>query len=111
MIKKSIKRNIDALKNLRDSKVGKIPNAILGKVNKVVDLFEQRRIVQLSTAQNLINSISTDNAKKRTKALEDYEKKIGKYDTALPAGERMAEHAKKAREARTEIGVVKKGQG
>jgi hypothetical protein len=44
MFKKSIKRNIDALKNLRNSKRGKIPNAILDKVNKIVDAFEQRRI-------------------------------------------------------------------
>ena len=43
MIKKSIKKNIDALKNLRDSKRGKIPNTILGKVNNIVELYEQRK--------------------------------------------------------------------
>lgn len=63
-----------------------------------------REIVQLLTAQNLINDISTNNTKKREKALNKYDKAIEKYDTAQPAGERMAEQAKKAREARTEKG-------
>ena len=35
-------------------------------------------------------------------------KAIEKFDAAQPAGERMAEQAKKARETRTEKGVVKK---
>ena len=100
MIKKSIKKNIDVLKNLRDSKRGKIPNTILGKVNKIVELYEQRKIVQLSTAQNLINNISTNNPKKRAKALEEYEKKVEKYETSKPAGERTAQNAQKAREGK-----------
>ena len=108
MTKKTIRNNIQILKNLRDSKVGRVPASIQSKINKLTDLYEQRKIVQLSTAQNLINDISTNNTKKREKALEKYEKKIEKYDTAQPAGERMAEQAKKAREARTEKGVVKK---
>ena len=100
MIKKSIKKNIDALKNLRDSKRGKIPNTILGKVNNIVELYEQRKIVQLSTAQNLINNISTNNPKKRAKTLEEYEKKVEKYETSKPAGERTAQNAQKAREGK-----------
>lgn len=105
---KSIKTNIQILKNLRDSKVGKVPASIQSKINKVTDLSEDRKIVQLSTAQNLINDISTNNTKKREKALKKYDTAIEKYDTAQPAGERMAENARKAREARTEKGVVKK---
>ena len=49
----------------------------------------------------MINSISTSNAKKRTKALEEYGTAIEKYDAAQPAGERMAERAQKAREGKT----------
>ena len=100
MIKKSIKRNIDALKHLRDTKAGKAPNNIIAKINKVVDLFEQRRIVQRATAENLINSISTNNAKKRARALEEYENKIEQYEASQPAGERMANRASKAREGK-----------
>jgi len=100
-MKKSIRNNFQILRNLRDSKVGKVPSTIQAKVNKVTDLYEDRKIVQLSTAQNLINDISTNNAKKREKALEKYDKAIDKYDTAQPAGERMADRAKKAREGKT----------
>ena len=101
MTKKSIRNNIQILKNLRDSKVGKVPASIQSKINKLTDLYEQRKIVQLSTAQNLINDISTNNTKKREKALNKYDKAIEKYDTAQPAGERMAERAQKAREGKT----------
>ena len=107
-MKKSIRTNVQILRNLRDSKVGKVPASIQAKINKITDLYEDRKIVQKSTAQNLINDISTNNTRKREKALEKYDKAIEKYDTAQPAGERMAEQAKKAREARTEKGVVKK---
>ena len=101
MTKKLIKNNIQILKNLRDSKVGRVPASIQSKINKLTDLYEQRKIVQLSTAQNLINDISTNNTKKREKALNKYDKAIEKYDTAQPAGERMAERAQKAREGKT----------
>ena len=101
MYEKIYKNNFQILRNLRDSKVGKVPSTIQAKVNKVTDLYEDRKIVQLSTAQNLINDISTNNAKKREKALEKYDKAIDKYDTAQPAGERMADRAKKAREGKT----------
>jgi hypothetical protein len=63
MIKKTIKRRIHALQNLRDSKRGKIPNAILGKVNNIV--CREGMITQRATAENLINSIATNDAKKR----------------------------------------------
>ena len=99
-MKKSIKRNIDAFKNIRDSKRGKIPNAILGKVNNIVELYEQRKIIQKATAENLTNNISTNNPKKRAKALEEHETKIEKYEASTPAGERMADRAQKAREGR-----------
>ena len=101
MTKKSIRNNIQILKNLRDSKVGRVPASIQSKINKLTDLYEQRKIVQLSTAQNLINDISTNNTKKREKALNKYDTAIEKYDTAQPAGERMAERAQKAREGKT----------
>ena len=101
MTKKAIRNNIQILRNLRDSKVGKVPATIQAKINKITDLYEDRKIVQKSTAQNLINDISTNNTKKREKALEKYEKAIEKYDTAQPAGERMAERAQKAREGKT----------
>ena len=38
MIRKHIRKNIDAIKSQRDTKAGKVPiNNIMAKINKVVD--------------------------------------------------------------------------
>ena len=100
MTKKAIKRNIDTLRNLRDSKIGKVPNTIQEKINNITDLYIDRKITQVATAERLINNIATNNQKQKAKGLKEYDKVIEKYETAQPAGERMAKQAEKARDAR-----------
>ena len=99
-IKKNIRKNIQSLETLRDNKTGKVPNTILGKINNIVELYKDRKIIQKASAENLINSIATNNAKKRAKGLKEYEKKIESFETAKPVGERMADRAEKARDAK-----------
>ena len=65
-----------------------------------MELYKERKIIQKASAENLINSIATNNAKKRAKGLKEYEKKIERFETAKPAGERLAVGAEKARDAR-----------
>ena len=48
----------------RDAKIGKVPATIQAKLNKVTDLYADRKIVQLSTAQNLINDINQQHQEK-----------------------------------------------
>ena len=78
-----------------------MPTSILQKINRIIDLYEDRKITQLTTAENLIKGIATNNEKQRAKGLKEYEKRIEKYESATPAGERMAKTAEKARDART----------
>ena len=101
MIKKNIQKNINILNSIRDRNRNRVPTSILQKINQIVDLYEQRKITQLTTAENLIKGIATNNEKQRAKGLKQYEKSIEKYESATPAGERMAKTAEKAREGRS----------
>lgn len=86
MYETTIKNTIRFLETLRDSKTGKAPNNILGKINNIVELYKDRRIVQKTTEEHLINSISTNNTKERAKGLKEYDKKIEQYEQSQPAG-------------------------
>ena len=104
MMKKNIQKNINILNSLRDRNRNRVPTSILQKINRIVDLYEDRKITQLTTAENLIKGIATNNEKQKAKGMQQYEKKIETYESATPAGERMAKTAEKAREGK----VIKK---
>ena len=72
MTTKNIRKNINFLRALRDRHTGRVPTSIQQKINNVVDLYEDRKITQLTTAENLINGIATkqpETENKRTKAV------------------------------------------
>ena len=100
MTTKNIRKNINFLRALRERHTGRVPTSIQQKINRIVSLYEERRITQLTTAENLIKGIATNNEKQRAKGLKEYEKRIEKYESVTPAGERMAKTAEKAREGR-----------
>ena len=77
-----------------------MPTSILQKINQIISLYEERRITQLTTAENLIKGIATNNEKQRAKGLKEYEKRIEKYEDKEPIAERMRATAGKAREAK-----------
>ena len=96
MTKKNILKNIQTLKNIRDNKRGKVSTTTLQKVNKLVDLYEDRKISQLDTALNLIMDITSRNDKTQKKALKKYEKTVEKYENIKPISERMEATVQKA---------------
>ena len=100
MTTKNIRKNINFLRALRDRHTGRVPTSIQQKINNVVDLYEDRKITQLTTAENLINGIATNNQKQRTKGLKQYEKAIEKYQEQQPITERMKATAEKARQGK-----------
>ena len=102
--KKSIQKNINILNSIRDRNRNRVPTSILQKMNNIISLYEDRKITQLTTAENLINGIATNNEKQRTKGLKQYEKAVEKYENTEPITERMRATAEKAREGK----VVKK---
>ena len=104
MTKKSIQKNINILNSIRDRNRNRVPTSTLQKINNIISLYEDRKITQLTTAENLIKGIATNNEKQKAKGMKQYEKAVEKYESATPAGERMAKTAEKAREGK----VIKK---
>ena len=100
MTKKAIRNNISILRSVRDRNVGRVSASIQQKINKVVDLYEDRKISQFSTAERLIKNIATTNEKQRTKGLKEYEKAVDKYEEKEPVSEKQQQALQKAREAK-----------
>ena len=103
-MKKSIQKNINILNSIRDRNRNRVPTSTLQKINNIISLYEDRRITQLTTAENLIKGIATNNEKQKAKGLKQYEKAVEKYEAQEPITERMRATAEKAREGK----VVKK---
>ena len=107
MTKELIRQYIQNLRTTRDSKIGKVPPDIQAKINKIVDLYEDRKISGYETANKLINDISINDTKTRKSGFKKYEKAVAKYEEAEPITERMAKTAKKARTGKEVKAVVK----
>ena len=108
MTKKLIKNYIQNLKNIRDAKQGKVPNQTMTKINNVINLYEDRKISQFTTAVNLINGMTIGNAKAKEKGIKQYEKAVAKYEDKAPITERMRATVKKARKGKEVKEVVRK---
>ena len=98
--KKSIQKNINILNSIRDRNRNKVPTSTLQKINNIISLYEDRKITQLTTAENLIKGIATNNEKQKAKGLKQYDKAVEKYEDKEPIAERMRATAGKAREAK-----------
>ena len=101
MTKKSIQKNINILNSIRDRNRNRVPTSTLQKINNIISLYEDRKITQLTTAENLIKGIATNNEKQKAKGMKEYEKRIEQYEAQEPITERMRATAEKAREGKT----------
>ena len=110
MTKRLIRNYIQNLKSIRDAKRGKVPNQTLTKINNVIDLYEDRKISQFTTAVNLINGLTTGNAKSKEKGNKAYQKAVEKYEDKAPITERMRNTPAKARQAKKEKAVEQNKQ-
>ena len=108
MTKKLIKNYIQNLKNIRVAKQGKVPNQTMTKINNVINLYEDRKISQFTTAVNLINGMTIGNAKAKEQGMKQYEKAVAKYEDKAPITERMKATVKKARKGKEVKEVVRK---
>ena len=68
----------------------------------MVDLYEDRKISQFTTALNLINGMTMGSEKSKQKGLKQYEKSVAKHETAEPITKRMRDTPAKAREVQKE---------
>ena len=78
------------------------------KINNVINLYEDRKISQFTTAVNLINGMTIGNAKAKEKGIKQYEKTVAKYEDKAPITERMRATVKKARKGKEAKEVVRK---
>ena len=111
MTKKLIRDYLKGLRNRRDNAVGKVSNDIQQKINNVVDLYEDRKITQKSTADKLIDGLVSKNEKKRTKGIREYEKAVEKFENKERVSEKQEEALKKAREGKKEkkaVGIIRR---
>ena len=99
-MKKSIQKNINILNSIRDRNRNRVPTSTLQKINRIIDLYEDRKITQLTTAENLIKGIATNNEKQKAKGMKQYEKSIEKFEAQEPITERMKATAEKARQGK-----------
>ena len=62
------------------------------KVNKIITLYNQSKISQLQTAENIIIKLVTAKTKKQQKStLKQYEKLIEKHNDKAPLNKRLVE--------------------
>ena len=101
MYEKNIQKNINILNSIRDRNRNRVPTSTLQKINNIISLYEDRKITQLTTAENLIKGIATNNEKQKAKGMKQYEKAVEKYEAQEPITERMRATAEKAREGKT----------
>ena len=100
MYEKKYPKNINILNSIRDRNRNRVPTSTLQKINNIISLYEDRKITQLTTAENLIKGIATNNEKQKAKGLKQYDKAVEKYEDKEPIAERMRATAGKAREAK-----------
>ena len=100
MTKKSILRNLQNLRNDRERARRKVSTATLQKINNVIDLFEDRKIAQYTTADKLIKGLSASNGRAKAKGVREYEKAIEKAEAKEPVSEKQEKALEKARRTR-----------
>ena len=81
-------------------------NDIQAKINNV-DLYEDRKIAQIATANNLIDGL-TAKGKQREKGIKAYEKAIAKHQDKERVSEKQTKALEKARETKTIKGKLRK---
>ena len=108
MTKKSIVRNLDILRSMRDRKRRRVNTSTLEQINNVIELYQDRKISQMATAENLLNGL----VEGKEKGMKAYEKAVAKYQDATPIGERekVRSAVEKANQGRTKAVVNKKGK-
>ena len=87
---KAIKRNTEAMQTFFDNKRKRIPQATRTKVQNFINLYSDRKIAQLTTADSLIRKLTTAKTdKEKTKAEKEYNKIYDKQKDKEQLGQRM----------------------
>ena len=101
MTRKSIERNIKALEGTLRANGNRLTPTTKQKIRDVIELYEDRKIAQVSTASKMINELVTATTKKdKEQARANYEKLVERHESKKPLGERMEASKKENTEKR-----------
>ena len=108
MTKKLIRDNLNELNKTRNRVRNRVSTATLQKINNVIELYEDRLIVQYGTADKLIEGLAQRNQKARTKGEKAYDKAVEKYEGKERVSDKQEQALKKARETKVKNRVDRK---
>ena len=88
---KALERNIGYLTVLRrkSSRTGK--HSDLKKIDRIINLYTERKISNVTTAENLIKGLTSTDTKVYDKTYQKYKDNINKFKENTPLNQRMAE--------------------
>ena len=102
---KNIKRNTRALQTTYDNYKNRLTQGTREKIQNLINFYEDRKIAQFTTADNLIRQfITAKTDKQKTKANKAYDKIHDKHHDKEPLGQRMRE-AKKENKRRNSTSI------
>ena len=85
----TFKRNISELK----SYISQAPEANKSKIKKVIELYENKKIVNFRTALNTTLALASSNKNTSKRAEKEYNQLVAKYDQATPMTGRLKRQA------------------
>ena len=88
---KALERNIGYLTVLRRKSSRTAKPSDLRKIDRVVNLYTERKISNVTTAENLIKGLTSTDTKVYDKAYQKYKDNIKKFKENKPLNQRMAE--------------------
>ena len=99
---KNIKRNTRALQTTYDNYKNRLTQPVRTKMQNLINFYEDRKIAQFTTADNLIRQFKTAKTdKQKTKANNAYDKVHDKHHDKEPLGQRMQEAKKENKRRNT----------
>ena len=106
MTRKSIQRNINALEGTLRANRSRLSTITKQIIRDVIELYQDRKIAQVSTASKMINELITATTKKeKEKAMTKYEKLMIKHTELKPLTERMEASKKEKKEKRKRTAI------
>ena len=99
---KNIKRNTRALQTTYDNYKNRLTQGTRAKIQNLINFYEDRKIAQFTTADNLIRQfITAKTDKQKAKANTAYDKIHDKHHDKEPLGQRMREAKKESKKRNT----------
>ena len=88
---KFIQRNVRQLKQLKRELATDVNKTTNNKLDQIVKFYEQRKIGNVATAENLIKGLTSQNKTRYNNALKKYNSNLSEWEKAKPLGERIRE--------------------